>query len=74
MRQTQAPTPERLVTIDVSTLAEIVRTEVRDAVAQLLRESPAQPRQMNFERMAYFNASLESARYLTTICSAPPTS
>jgi hypothetical protein len=61
------PTPPAApthVTIDAAQLAEIVRTEVRAVLVQLLREPPPHPRQQNYERMAYVNASIDAARYL----------
>jgi hypothetical protein len=53
------------VTVDPALLAQIVRSEVRAALTELLREPSAPQRQFNYERLAYFNASVEAARYLT---------
>ncbi len=63
MNNTQKPT-ERQSGVDPTMLAEIVRREVRTALADFLAGPSSHPRQLNYERMAYVQAAMDSAGYL----------
>jgi hypothetical protein len=63
MNDTRKPT-ERLGGVDTRLLAEIVRREVRTALAEFLAEPASHPRQLNYERMAYVQATMDAASYL----------
>src|SRR5258706_686387 len=63
MNDTRKPT-ERLGGVDTTLLAEIVRREVRAALADFLAQPACHPRQLNYERMAYVQATMDSASYL----------
>ena len=45
-------------------LRELIRSETREAVTELLSTPPASQRQLNYERMAYVSAAADSARYM----------
>ena len=57
-------TTERPAGVDAALLTEIVRREVRTALAEFLFAPASHPRQLNYERMAYWQATMDSAGYL----------
>lgn len=63
MNETLNPT-ERSGSVDSASLTEIVRREVRTALAEFLFVPASHPRQLNYERMAYWQATMDSAGYL----------
>lgn len=63
MSDIQKPT-EPAGTITAKQLAELVRREVRAALVEFLAQPASHPRQWNYERMAYAQATMDSAKYL----------
>jgi hypothetical protein len=57
-------TPANPAGVDPVLLAELVRREVRGALADFFAHPAAHPRQLNYEHLAYVQASLDSAKYL----------
>lgn len=65
MSDTQKPTePAGAGGVDAKLLAEMVRREVRAALADFLGQPASHPRQLNYERLAYMQATMDSAKYL----------
>jgi hypothetical protein len=57
-------TSESPGSVDPALLAEMVRREVRIALADFFAHPAAHPRQLNYEHLAYVQASMDSAKYL----------
>jgi hypothetical protein len=61
---TTSKSTERLSAVDLAMVAELARREAKAALTDFLTQPSAHPRQLNYERMAYIQASMDSARYL----------
>jgi Macrocin-O-methyltransferase (TylF) len=57
-------TSQNPAAVDPALLAELVRREVRGALADFFGRPAAHPRQLNYEHLAYVQASMDSAKYL----------